>query len=78
MINKTKLIALIKSNTGIKYYIYDLEKNTRFNVTTGYLNSYILYTGEIKNNKKDTFEFDFKSDENIKWNGEIKVVGISL
>ena len=29
MINKTKLIALIRSNIGTKYYIYDLEKNTR-------------------------------------------------
>ena len=63
---------------GNKNKVSELEKNTRFNVTTGYLNSYILYTGEIKKGTKENFEFDFKADEKIKWNGEIKVVGISL
>lgn len=69
---------VILSFSGNEDKVSNLEKNTRFNVTTGYLNSYILYTGEIKNNKEETFELDFKANEKIKWNGEIKVVGISL
>lgn len=67
-------LVKIKVNDDTKK-LTDYNKNTRFNVSPGYLNSYILDEGEIKSNDSITYKINVSSNKKIKWESEFKVVG---
>lgn len=66
----------VKLNSN-KKVLTKYDKNIMFNVSTGYLNSYILDNNVLKSNKSKDFKIVLSSDKTIKWISEIKVVGTS-
>ena len=70
-----ELVKVGIGNDQMKLTSYD--KNIRFNVSTGYLNSYIIEEGEISPDESKTIDLSFSSSKKINWISEIKVVGTS-
>lgn len=69
-------LVKVKIN-DINKKLTDYDKNIRFNVSTGYLNSYILDENVIGPSKDKNFKLDVSSDKKIDWISEIKVVGFN-
>ena len=69
-------LVSVKLNSN-KKVLTKYDKNIMFNVSTGYLNSYILDDNLLKSNKSKEFKIVLSSDKKIKWISEIKVVGTS-
>ena len=69
-----KLVSIKLNDNGEKT-LTSYEVNTRFNVSTGYLNSYILDKGSLSVNKNTSYKIIISSNKKINWASEIKVVG---